>query len=187
MFPGTRLPEKGPTTGSIIGAIIGVIVLLAIIGTAIAMYRKHRNNKLNGEWVTSLSALTTSGCCYRIRTLFHSLEFLPPIFMAHQTTVCVFQWSTQVQAPSSKEDQQCQQGESPSKLEVAVFLSIILWDTVSSKTGSLFNLIVCMQICVSGLILSYGQIPSSVSSNLNPLPLACKSTETGRNKNTGLD
>ncbi|XP_029359887.1 nectin-2 isoform X3 [Echeneis naucrates] len=46
---GTRLPEKGPTTGSIIGAIIGVIVLLAIIGTAIAMYRKHRNNKLNGE------------------------------------------------------------------------------------------------------------------------------------------
>ncbi|XP_071324689.1 nectin-2-like isoform X3 [Trachinotus anak] len=46
---GTRLPEKGPTTGSIIGAIIGVIVLLAIIGTAIAMYRKHRNNKLNGD------------------------------------------------------------------------------------------------------------------------------------------
>ncbi|XP_070691083.1 nectin-2-like isoform X3 [Pempheris klunzingeri] len=46
---GTRLPEKGPTTGSIIGAIIGVIILLAIIGTAIAMYRKHRNNKLSGE------------------------------------------------------------------------------------------------------------------------------------------
>ncbi|TKS82282.1 hypothetical protein D9C73_016391 [Collichthys lucidus] len=46
---GTRLPEKGATTGSIIGAIIGVIILLAIIGTAIAMYRKHRNNKLNGE------------------------------------------------------------------------------------------------------------------------------------------
>ncbi|XP_073340711.1 nectin-2-like isoform X2 [Pagrus major] len=46
---GTRLPEKGPTTGSIIGAIIGVIILLAIIGTAIAMYRKHRNNKLNGD------------------------------------------------------------------------------------------------------------------------------------------
>ncbi|XP_076592632.1 nectin-2 isoform X3 [Chaetodon auriga] len=44
-----RLPEKGPTTGSIIGAIIGVIILMAIIGTAIAMYRKHRNNKLNGE------------------------------------------------------------------------------------------------------------------------------------------
>ena len=38
---GTRLPGKGPTTGSIIGAIIGVIILLAIIGTAIAMYRKH--------------------------------------------------------------------------------------------------------------------------------------------------
>ncbi|KAM8734903.1 nectin-2 isoform 2-T2 [Acanthopagrus schlegelii] len=46
---GTRLPEKGATTGSIIGAIIGVIILLAIIGTAIAMYRKHRNNKLNGD------------------------------------------------------------------------------------------------------------------------------------------
>ncbi|XP_056236243.1 nectin-2-like isoform X2 [Seriola aureovittata] len=46
---GTRLPEKGPTTGSIIGAIIGVIILLAIIGTAIAMYRKHRNNQLNGD------------------------------------------------------------------------------------------------------------------------------------------
>ena len=51
-FPGTRLPEKGATTGSIIGAIIGVILLLAIIGTAIAMYRKHRNNKLTGEWVS---------------------------------------------------------------------------------------------------------------------------------------
>ncbi|XP_035497902.1 nectin-2 isoform X3 [Scophthalmus maximus] len=45
----TRLPEKGPTTGSIIGAIIGVILLLAIIGTAIAMYQKHRNKKLSGE------------------------------------------------------------------------------------------------------------------------------------------
>ncbi|XP_033959387.1 nectin-2-like isoform X2 [Pseudochaenichthys georgianus] len=49
MVRGTRLPEKGPTTGSIIGAIIGVILLLAIIGTAIAMYRKHRNNKLTGD------------------------------------------------------------------------------------------------------------------------------------------
>uniref|UniRef100_A0A3P8SRS7 Si:ch73-22o12.1 n=1 Tax=Amphiprion percula TaxID=161767 RepID=A0A3P8SRS7_AMPPE len=48
MVRGTRLPEKGPTTGSIIGAIIGVILLLAIIGTAIAMYRKHKKNKLNG-------------------------------------------------------------------------------------------------------------------------------------------
>ncbi|XP_038140110.1 nectin-2 isoform X2 [Cyprinodon tularosa] len=46
---GTRLPEKGPTTGSIIGGIIGVILVIAIIGTAIAMYRKHKNNKLNGE------------------------------------------------------------------------------------------------------------------------------------------
>ncbi|XP_029958990.1 poliovirus receptor homolog isoform X2 [Salarias fasciatus] len=46
---GTRLPEKGPTTGTIIGAIIGVIVLLAIIGTSIAMYRKHKINKLNGD------------------------------------------------------------------------------------------------------------------------------------------
>ncbi|XP_032374611.1 nectin-2 isoform X3 [Etheostoma spectabile] len=45
----TRLPEKGATTGIIIGAIIGVILLLAIIGTIIAMYRKHRNNKLNGD------------------------------------------------------------------------------------------------------------------------------------------
>uniref|UniRef100_UPI0037E81CEC nectin-2 isoform X3 n=1 Tax=Semicossyphus pulcher TaxID=241346 RepID=UPI0037E81CEC len=45
MVRGTRLPEKGATTGSIIGALIGVILLLAIIGTAIAMYRKHRNNK----------------------------------------------------------------------------------------------------------------------------------------------
>ncbi|XP_068179528.1 nectin-2-like isoform X3 [Antennarius striatus] len=46
---GTRLPEKGPATGSIIGGIIGVILLLAIIGSAIAMYRKHRNDKLNGD------------------------------------------------------------------------------------------------------------------------------------------
>ncbi|XP_053287874.1 nectin-2 isoform X2 [Pleuronectes platessa] len=45
----TRLPEKGPTTGSIIGAIIGVILLLAIIGTAIAMYQKHRNKKHSGD------------------------------------------------------------------------------------------------------------------------------------------
>ncbi|XP_044216085.1 nectin-2 isoform X2 [Thunnus albacares] len=44
----TRLPEKGATTGSIIGAIIGVIILLAIIGTGIAMYRKHRNNNADG-------------------------------------------------------------------------------------------------------------------------------------------
>ncbi|XP_068998514.1 poliovirus receptor homolog isoform X3 [Embiotoca jacksoni] len=49
MVRGTRLPEKGPTTGSIIGGIIGVIILLAIIGTAIAMYRKHRNSKFNGD------------------------------------------------------------------------------------------------------------------------------------------
>ncbi|XP_078143076.1 poliovirus receptor homolog isoform X2 [Centroberyx gerrardi] len=49
MVRGNRLPEKGPTTGSIIGAIIGVIILLAIIGTAIAMYRKHRNNNLNAD------------------------------------------------------------------------------------------------------------------------------------------
>jgi len=47
MFQGTRLPGKGATTGSIIGAIIGVVILLAIIGTAIAMYRKHSNKKLN--------------------------------------------------------------------------------------------------------------------------------------------
>ncbi|XP_072250070.1 poliovirus receptor homolog isoform X2 [Leuresthes tenuis] len=45
----TRLPEKGPTTGSIIGAIIGVILLIAVIGTGIAIYRKHKNNKLNGD------------------------------------------------------------------------------------------------------------------------------------------
>ncbi|XP_055019543.1 nectin-2 isoform X2 [Boleophthalmus pectinirostris] len=45
---GTRLPGKGPTTGTIIGAIIGVIVLLAIIGTAIAMYRKHKG-KIHGD------------------------------------------------------------------------------------------------------------------------------------------
>ncbi|XP_053182418.1 nectin-2 isoform X2 [Scomber japonicus] len=49
MVRGTRLPMKGATTGSIVGAIIGVIIILAIIGTAIAMYRKHRNNKLNGD------------------------------------------------------------------------------------------------------------------------------------------
>ncbi|XP_029307582.1 nectin-2 isoform X3 [Cottoperca gobio] len=48
MVRGTRLPSKGATTGSIIGAIIGVVILLAIIGTAIAMYRKHRN-KLSGD------------------------------------------------------------------------------------------------------------------------------------------
>ncbi|XP_034553168.1 nectin-2 isoform X3 [Notolabrus celidotus] len=43
MVRGTRLPEKGAATGAIIGALIGVILLLAIIGTAIAMYRKHKN------------------------------------------------------------------------------------------------------------------------------------------------
>ncbi|CAN9513761.1 unnamed protein product [Ophioblennius macclurei] len=46
---GTRLPEKGATTGAIIGAIIGVILLLAIIGTAIAMYRKYKTNNMNGD------------------------------------------------------------------------------------------------------------------------------------------
>ncbi|XP_034030328.1 nectin-2 isoform X3 [Thalassophryne amazonica] len=46
---GTRLPAKGPTTGMIIGAIIGVVIFVAIIGTAIAMYRKHRINKLSGD------------------------------------------------------------------------------------------------------------------------------------------
>ncbi|XP_076008694.1 nectin-2-like [Genypterus blacodes] len=46
---GTRLPTKGPASGSIIGGIIGVIILLAIIGTGIAMYRKHRHNKLHGD------------------------------------------------------------------------------------------------------------------------------------------
>ncbi|CAJ1062578.1 nectin-2 isoform X2 [Xyrichtys novacula] len=45
MVRGTRLPEKGAATGSIIGALIGVILLLAIIGTAIAMYRKRKESK----------------------------------------------------------------------------------------------------------------------------------------------
>ncbi|XP_026173282.1 nectin-2 isoform X3 [Mastacembelus armatus] len=40
------LPPKSLPTGAIIGAIIGVILLLAIIGTVIAMYRKHRDKKL---------------------------------------------------------------------------------------------------------------------------------------------
>ncbi|XP_045900726.1 nectin-2 isoform X3 [Micropterus dolomieu] len=44
-----RLPERGHTTGSIIGGIIAVIIILAIIGTVIAMYRKRINSKLNGE------------------------------------------------------------------------------------------------------------------------------------------
>lgn len=51
-FPVTRLPEKGPATGSIIGGIIAVILILAIIGTGIAMWRKHKNKKLSGEWVS---------------------------------------------------------------------------------------------------------------------------------------
>nr|XP_020466591.1 nectin-2-like isoform X2 [Monopterus albus] len=42
----TPLPQKGPTTGTIIGAIIGVIIFLALIGTAIALYRKFRDRKL---------------------------------------------------------------------------------------------------------------------------------------------
>ncbi|KAM4581510.1 poliovirus receptor homolog isoform 2-T2 [Odontesthes bonariensis] len=45
----TSRREKGPTTGSIIGAIIGVILIIAAIGTGIAIYRKHKNNKLNGD------------------------------------------------------------------------------------------------------------------------------------------
>ncbi|XP_043972946.1 nectin-2-like isoform X2 [Gambusia affinis] len=44
----TPLAQKGGTTGSIIGAIIGVILVLAVIGTGIAMYRK-RKNKFNSE------------------------------------------------------------------------------------------------------------------------------------------
>ncbi|XP_054903399.1 nectin-2-like isoform X2 [Poeciliopsis prolifica] len=44
----TSLPQKGATTGSIIGAIIGVILVMAAIGTGIAMYRK-RKNKLNSD------------------------------------------------------------------------------------------------------------------------------------------
>uniref|UniRef100_A0A3B3VPK1 Si:ch73-22o12.1 n=2 Tax=Poecilia latipinna TaxID=48699 RepID=A0A3B3VPK1_9TELE len=44
----TRLPQKGATTGSIIGAIIGVVLVMAAIGTGIAMYRK-RKNKLNSD------------------------------------------------------------------------------------------------------------------------------------------
>ncbi|XP_024123584.1 nectin-2 [Oryzias melastigma] len=46
---GTPLPAEGPTTGSIIGAIIGVIIIFAIIGTVIAMFRKHKKNVMNGE------------------------------------------------------------------------------------------------------------------------------------------
>ncbi|KAJ3583177.1 hypothetical protein NHX12_034387 [Muraenolepis orangiensis] len=48
MIVDEKLPEKGATTGSIIGAIIGVIIVLAIIGTAIAMYRKHSEKKRDG-------------------------------------------------------------------------------------------------------------------------------------------
>ncbi|XP_047216582.1 nectin-2-like isoform X2 [Girardinichthys multiradiatus] len=42
----TRLPMKGAATGSIIGSIIGVILLLALIGTGIALYRKQKAKKL---------------------------------------------------------------------------------------------------------------------------------------------
>ncbi|KAI1885752.1 hypothetical protein AGOR_G00207040 [Albula goreensis] len=44
-----RLPVKGPTTGSIIGGIIGVILLLALIATAVVLFRKHRNNAKNRD------------------------------------------------------------------------------------------------------------------------------------------
>ena len=45
VFPsGTRLPEKGATTGIIIGAIIGVIIILAAIGSGIAMYRRRKKS-----------------------------------------------------------------------------------------------------------------------------------------------
>ncbi|KAJ7985623.1 hypothetical protein DPEC_G00353990 [Dallia pectoralis] len=39
----TQLPEKGPTTGAVIGGIIGVILLLAIIGSVVALVRKNHN------------------------------------------------------------------------------------------------------------------------------------------------
>ncbi|XP_023187299.1 nectin-2-like isoform X2 [Xiphophorus maculatus] len=39
----TSLPQKGSATGSIIGGIIGVILVLAAIGTGIAIYRKRKN------------------------------------------------------------------------------------------------------------------------------------------------
>ncbi|MED6279753.1 hypothetical protein CHARACLAT_003888 [Characodon lateralis] len=42
----TRLPMKGAATGSIIGGIIGVILLMALIGTGIALYRKQKTKKL---------------------------------------------------------------------------------------------------------------------------------------------
>ncbi|KAK6326445.1 hypothetical protein J4Q44_G00020900 [Coregonus suidteri] len=45
---GTRLPVKGPATGSIIGGIIGVVLLLAIIGSVVVMVRKKRNQN-NGD------------------------------------------------------------------------------------------------------------------------------------------
>ncbi|MEQ2250602.1 hypothetical protein ILYODFUR_002645 [Ilyodon furcidens] len=37
---------KGAATGSIIGGIIGVILLMALIGTGIALYRKQKTKKL---------------------------------------------------------------------------------------------------------------------------------------------
>lgn len=49
MVRGQRLPEKGATTGIIIAVIIIVMIVLASIGTFIALYRKRRNSKLNGE------------------------------------------------------------------------------------------------------------------------------------------
>ncbi|CAL8359564.1 unnamed protein product [Arctogadus glacialis] len=45
---GTRLPEKGATTGIIIGAIIGVIIILAAIGSGIAMYRRRSKMMSDG-------------------------------------------------------------------------------------------------------------------------------------------
>ncbi|KAJ8392938.1 hypothetical protein AAFF_G00071420 [Aldrovandia affinis] len=44
-----RLPMKGPTTGSIIGAILGVVLILALIATAVVLFRKHRKNRSNGD------------------------------------------------------------------------------------------------------------------------------------------
>ncbi|XP_028971873.1 nectin-2 isoform X2 [Esox lucius] len=49
MVRATPLPGKGSTTGAVIGAIIGVILLLAIIGSVVALVRKNHNKINSGD------------------------------------------------------------------------------------------------------------------------------------------
>ncbi|XP_041081645.1 nectin-2-like [Polyodon spathula] len=45
----TRLPMKGPATGSIVGGIIAAIIILAVISTIVMIIKKQRKNRSSGD------------------------------------------------------------------------------------------------------------------------------------------